>query len=332
MSYRRMLTAAIVAVSTLAASAHACAPPPPAIVDLDVTRFYGDAAGSKVDAAKLAEHDAAVAPLTVFVREITQSADKALRRTSSRARAEVAGCALGWLETWARGGALLGAMRSQQAEYQRKWDFTGLALAYVKLRPFASAEQRGAIQPWLMRLADASRAFFDDPARARNNHWYWLGAGLAAVGLESPRHWDMARGIMRDAARDVTAEGTLPLEMERKGRALFYHAFAVMPLVVMAEVAAARGEDWYALEDGALHRLVATTHAGLLDPALFDRLASVAQERPVNARAGWLQLYEARFPGRLPAPHPNVAAGHRWIGGDALVLRGALEGALAAAR
>ncbi len=310
--------------SAPAALAQSCPAVPKPVVDLDVERFYGDKAGSKVDAGKLAAHDAAVAPLTAFLREVTQNADKAVRRTARGSRDEVAACVLAWLEGWAKGGALLGSMKSQQAEYQRKWDFAGLSLAYVKVRPFASPQQRAVIQAWLVRLADQSRAFFHDTGRSRNNHWYWLGLGFAAVGLDSPKHWEMARGIMRDAARDIAADGTLPKEMERQSRALFYHAFAVMPLVVMAEVAASRGEDWYAFENGALHRLVAVTHAGLIGPETFDRLAGVAQERPVNTRAGWLQLYEARFPGRLVGPHPVVAEGHRWIGGNALLLKDAL--------
>ena len=85
---------------------------------------------------------------------------------------------------------------------------------------------------------------------------------------------------MQDASRDIAADGTLPLEMAREGRALYYHAFAVMPLVALAELGRSRGEDWYALGDGALHRLVAKTAEGLNDPTIFDKLAGVAQQRP----------------------------------------------------
>ena len=90
----------------------------------------------------------------------------------------------------------------------------GVALAYVKLKPFATAEQRNVIEPWLQRFADAARAFFDDRERARNNHWYWLGLAAAAVGhaTDSPRHWEMARDIMRDAARDIGTDGILQKE------------------------------------------------------------------------------------------------------------------------
>jgi poly(beta-D-mannuronate) lyase len=324
-----LLTGLAAALICLSATAHvqACAPVPPVVRDLAVPRFYADAAGTRVDPAAAATHEVAVAPVTAFVRTVTQDADKALRRTSPAARQELAACALGWLHVWAQGGAWLGRMQTQQAEYQRKWDLAGVALAYLKLRQFASVEQRVAIEPWLRTFADSCRAFFDAPERARNNHWYWLGLGLAAVGLatDSSKHWDMARGIIADAAADIRADGALPKELVRQSRALFYHAFAVVPLVVMAELAASRGEDWYALDGGALHRLVRLTHQGLIAPKQFEQLAGIAQEANPNSRSGWLQLYTARFPGRLVEPHPNVSDGNRWIGGSALILKTVLE-------
>jgi poly(beta-D-mannuronate) lyase len=311
----------------LARGAGACTSPPPPVRDLDIPRFYGDAAGTVVDPKRAAQHEAAVAPLNAFLRHVTQEADKALKETKERERRERAACAVRWLAAWAQGDAWLGRMASQQAEYQRKWDAGGVALAYLKLKPYATPAERAVIAPWLIRLADASRAFFDDPARQRNNHWYWLGLGQAAVALaaESPRHWEIARGIMRDAARDIAADGTLAAETARGSRALFYHVFALVPLVVAAEVAASRGEDWYAFGDGALHRLAGLVHKGLADPKLFDKLAGVAQERPVNARYAWLQLYLRRFPARLAGPHPIVAEGNRWIGGSGAVLLDALS-------
>ncbi|HRD74621.1 MAG TPA: hypothetical protein PK264_01585, partial [Hyphomicrobiaceae bacterium] len=66
------------------------------------------------------------------------------------------------LAAWADAGALTGRMETRQAEYQRKFDFVGLALAWVKVRPHASEVERRAIDAWLIRLADLSRAFFDD--------------------------------------------------------------------------------------------------------------------------------------------------------------------------
>lgn len=320
---------ALAALLFAGGAAQACAPVPAPVIDLDIPRFYGDAKGTIVEPKQKALHDAAVKPLTDFVREVTSDADKAMRRAKVEARAEAASCALGALAAWAEARAFLGTMAQDQAEYQRKWDLAGLALAYIKLKPYATAAQRQAIEPWLFRFADASRKFFDDPKHKRNNHWYWLGLGLGATAIAtgSDRHWQAARGIMADAARDIAADGTLPMELARGGRAIHYHAFALMPLVVLAELGAARGENWYALGDGALHRLVDITIAGLADVSLFDRLAGVPQQRPVGEGAGWLQLYAARFPERVKGKPvlPDTKPGHRWIGGDVTLLAEALS-------
>ena len=320
---RQGLLALLMTVAGLQGAVAAnCPTVPPVVQTLDVPRFYGDASGSVVDARLDAAHKAAVEPLTAFLRQVASDADHAHTRSSIKSQADAAACALTWLQTWAAGRGWLGAMSTKQAEYQRKWDLCGVALAYLKVRAFARADQRQVIEPWLRTFADQARGFFDDPEHKRNNHWYWLGLGLAAVGLatDSPRHWDMAREIMHDASRGIAPDGTLTAEMARKQRALYYHIFSIVPLVMMAELAAAQGEDWYAFDNGALHRLVGVSLAGLQTPGTFDQLAGIAQELPVNARAGWLQAYRRRFPERGTGTLPEVAEGHRWLGGNVLVL------------
>jgi poly(beta-D-mannuronate) lyase len=321
------LVALLIEPAAATAAGTACPAAPTPVRDLEIPRFYGDAQGTIVDPAQMRRHDAAVAPLRDFLQRVAGDADKAVRRPTESGRRAAARCALAWIASWARGGAWLGAMASQQSEYQRKWDLAGVALAYLKIRSHATAAERQAIEPWLIAFADAARAFFDSPDRKRNNHWYWLGLGLAAVGLaaESERHWAAARGIMADAARDIAADGTLPLELARGGRAIHYHAFSAMPVVMLAELGAARGEDWYGLDEGAVHRLVAVTLNGLADPALFTALAGAPQQGGVGAGAGWLHLYARRFPDRVPTRLPAMKSGHRWLGGDVLILAEALR-------
>ena len=317
---QRFLIASLIATALVASPAAACPAPPPLVRDLSLTRFYADDAGSVVDPKKQDQHKTATAPLTAFVGFIAKQADKAYRQRSSPA--ETAACAIVWIKGWAMSGAYLGTIDGKQAEAQRRWDLAGIALAYLKLKQWATADDRAAIEPWLIKVADAARAAFGDAGVKRNNHWYWMGLGLGAVGIaaESGTHWQLAKEIMQDAARDISAEGTLPLELARGARALHYHAFAVMPLVTLAELSVSRNENFYALADAALHRLVAMTARGLADPVVFDKLAGVAQERPVNPGAGWASLYRARFPDRLKSPSQQSDT-HRWLGGDVGVLR-----------
>lgn len=301
-----------------------CLAPPPAVKDLQITRFYADSAGSVVDPGKLAQHGRDAAPLKDFLNFVDKQADGA--NSGKHDAANRARCGLDWLKSWAQAGALLGKIDGAQAQSERKWDLAGAALAYLKLKRSATPDDRTIIEPWLIKIADGARAVFDDPSIKRNNHWYWLGLGLAATARAtgSERHWQMADGIMADAARDIAADGTLPQELSRKARALHYHAFSLTALVALAELGAAHGENWYALNDGALHRLVALTAKGLADPAVFDKLAGVSQERPVNPGGGWLTLYRARFADRPIATGFDQPAKHRWLGGDVTVLKSVL--------
>ncbi|MFM9943238.1 MAG: alginate lyase family protein [Hyphomicrobiaceae bacterium] len=297
----------------------ACPAPPKPVRDLAIPRFYANAEGSTIDPKLAKLHEAAVAPLVEFLRAMVDAADKAVVRRNP----EQVACALDWLQAWASADAWLGDMVTRQAEYQRKWDLAGIGLAYVKLRPYATREQRAVIEPWLKRWAAVARTFFDNPERKRNNHWYWLGLGImaTAVATDSPEHWQAARGIYEDALKDIRADGVLPHEMERQERGLFYHVFAMTPLVVMAEMAAQRGETWYDAHDGALHRLVGLCLDGLEKPQAFEALAGKLQEQPVNARAGWLSLYRSRFPERVGRRTlPSVPDKHRWLGGDVRLL------------
>jgi poly(beta-D-mannuronate) lyase len=323
----------LIAVAALAASAGpvlaACPAVPAVMRDVDIPRFYKDDAGTIVDPVLKAQHDQAQEALTAFLRQVTSDVDKAVKRTKPAEQRQAADCALSWIATWAAGDAWLGVMKQKQAEYQRKWDLAGVALAYLKVRRFAGPEQRRVIEPWLIRFADATVKFFDEPEHKRNNHWYWQGLALAAVGLaaDSKPHWERARGVMADAARDISADGTLPMELDRGARALHYHAFSCMPVVALAALGRAGGEDWLALNNGAVERLVQMTAKGLADPTVFDRLAKFegpgprTQEQPVNAFGGWAQLYTALRPDQTLTVPATIRDGHRWLGGDVAVLQ-----------
>jgi len=260
--HRAALVAALILAGEAVASSCGRAPAP--VRDIQANRYYSDAASSVVDPALRAQNDAAVKPLRDFRR--------ALPRQS-------APCALEWLVVWSGAGALLGRMSSAQAEYERKWTLAEVALVYLKIRPGADAAQRRAVDAWLDPVADEVRNFAEK--RTKNNHYYWAGLAVGATGAAtgSAPHWDFARRVFRQACADVAPDGTLPLELARQRRALHYHRFALEPLAKLAEIAAARGEDWRSACGGSLERLTAITQKGLADPRVFEALTGYPQER-----------------------------------------------------
>ncbi len=337
---RAILFSVLLVAAPTAAIAKACPPAPPPIRDLNLERYYSDKKGIEIDNAKREAKRAAVAPLKNFMTQLAKKSDQVwLGYGPKLLRAK---CPIKWLETWAKADALLGTMSTKQADYERKWALAGIAVAYVKLRPFATKQQRELIDPWLNRLAKQCRVFFDNRGRKRNNHWYWLGLGLAAVGIatDSKHHWDEARRIMQDAANDIEPDGTLPMEMARGKRALHYHNFSAQPLFVMTELAHAKKEDWAGLNDGAFHRL-----AQLIDETSscygprrkhFSLSTGHPQEplKPKDFAEGWGQNYAHRFPleGRnktcLRMPYElkstKRASNYHRLGGDLRALDRAL--------
>ncbi len=327
--------AAAVVLGLASPSALACPIPPPPVRDLATERYYSDEAGSEIDPALLAEQRAQTAPIRDFLARVTQDADARHRQKSPSLGLHRAKCALDWLATWAQGNALLGELPGKQAEAERRWTLAGAALAYLKVKPHASVEERAAIEGWLLRLAVKAQQAFEDPGTKRNNHWYWLGLGLGGTALATGEEtlWKKARGILNDAGRDIGADGTLQLEMTRKARALHYHAFALMPIVSLIDLAVSKGEPPSAQQWAAFDRLVRITIDGVIDPANFDTIAGVEQERPVKAGAGWLPLYQTLRQHADPAfafdsGDIEIPSGHRWLGGNVFILHSVLTTAL----
>ena len=260
---------AIMILTPITAAHATCDDPPPPVRDIIADRFYVDSASSVADKAIIARNRNALATLDHTLHAILAMTDLALAGD-----AEAAACAGRWMAIWAKGGAMLGAMSSRQAEVERKWRTAGLAVGYLKVRATIDPADRAAIDAWMDELADRVVADQGWPAK-RNNHVYWAGFAAGAVGTATgtARHLEYARRAYDAGLSDIRPDGTLPMELARRQKALDYTNYALAPLVMLAELASLRGEDWYAHDDSAIHRLAARVLSGLRDPKAFARLA-----------------------------------------------------------
>jgi poly(beta-D-mannuronate) lyase len=152
---------------------------------------------------------------------------------------------------------------------------------------------------------------YEQPAKSsnRNNHAYWAGLAVAATGVATNDHrlfdWGISRG--RVGLAQIQADGTLPLELARKSLALHYHAFALAPLVLLAEIAVANGVPFYDENHGALRRLADKVLAGMDHLEIFEALVNAPQKftlPPDATHLAWAEAYGARF------PDPRIA---RWL-------------------
>jgi poly(beta-D-mannuronate) lyase len=271
--------------------------------DLIGVSFYVDKNHSVADPALKRQNEEAVRPVRTFVANVTGLADGWMR--SSPANGAYATLALQQLSTWASAGALLDEV-NRQGGYERKWTLGSLALAFLKIRaaPALDSEKLAATRDWLSKVAYAVIPPYEDMSNSasRNNHAYWAGLAVAASGVATnDRHlfdWGMARARM--GISDIRADGTLPREMERGSLALHYHAFALPPLVMLAEIGAANDLDLYDENDGALRRLADRVIQSVEAPASFEKLAGATQEFPLETHPkasyfAWGEAYYARF-------------------------------------
>jgi poly(beta-D-mannuronate) lyase len=298
------ICAALVVLALGQGSALACDSPPPAVRDIDANRYYTDARSSIIDPVLKARNEAAVKPVNDYLEEVARAAN-AWQVTRDPAQAR---CALGWLEAWAAQGALLGKMSTNQSWYTRKWTLGGLALSYARVQATATPAQRTMIEGWLRSLAELTVAHSDAHKGVRNNHYYWEGLAVTAVGAVTgeQRYLAWGRKVFDDAMAQVQPDGALPHEMVRAAKALHYHLYAAAPLVLMASI--------FDIQHPALDRLVRFSADGVANPAAIERMAGVAQERPARM-PGWIAIYErhAAQPLSIAAPPNNWDAR---MGGD----------------
>ena len=318
------------AVFGRALGAFACPAPIAAVRDLTVGGYYTDRDSSVVNPDARARYPGATKPVMVYETHITNISDTFVR--SRPADLTPARCALDWLEAWANQGALLGRM-SQQGGYVRTWALSAIAASYVKIQEGAGldAVKRQRVEAWIRRLAAEVVAYHDRPTGTdvRNNHAYWAGQAAALSGVAVNDRARVAWGIERYrlGSSQIGADGTLPLELARRSRAGHYHNFALMPLVLIAEIAAQNGTDLYAEHGGAIHRLVALVTDSVTDPGYFERLTGERQDGADDMTGGslaWAEPYYTRFRDARLVPWLTRLRPlrHRWFGGDATLAYG----------
>lgn len=281
--------------------AFTCPAVPHLPVAIEAGDYYADAAHSIVDPIRKKAYDAATGSLHAAMRNVSEMAD---RYQASGDQAE-ADCAAHFLDGFAASGALSGATATNQAVYVQGWVLGSFAITWLKIRSDhnISTEERGRITTWLADVASKNIAYYrqrNDTSDGRNNHRYWAGLSTMAAGIAANREDLFNWGVdsFKIGAVQIGPDGTLPLEMERKSRALHYHIFAAAPLVTMAELAAANSVDLYAINDNGVSRLVRKIVAGIDDPSSFTSAAG-AQQEPMHLHAedlAWAAPLERRFP------------------------------------
>jgi len=279
--------------------------------DFTTTRYYSDPKSSIIDSQLKKIYDDSVAPVRTYSTSLTVAAD-AYQQNGNLSAAK---CVIHSLHVMAGLGVFSGKMGSGQAYYVQGWNLGSWAIPYLKVRDsgLVSDDDAHEISAWLVKIAEGNRAYYEAkrsnpaPSDAHNNHLYWAGFAYvgAAVAANDRNLFDWCMDAYREGARDIAADGTLPMELGRGQMALHYHLYALSPMVMLAAFGEANGVDLYAANDYAIKRLVARCIDGLESPAFFQEKTGVTQVTTPTMESweiSWAQPYLGRY------PDPKLAA------------------------
>ncbi|WP_162150311.1 alginate lyase family protein [Asticcacaulis sp. AC460] len=311
-----------------------CDKAPKPVTVLDHESKYKPGTNSSVeDSDREEDYQEKLKEVSGFYNPLTRISDRYVR--SQPRASEIAQCALHWLSGWAQAGALEKGV-TEQGRMVQAWALASLAGSYLKIRsdPYLSPSANREVLDWLGRLNGLVIANFDsrqDKKSRSNNHRYWANWAVCATAIaqDDAESFAWAKAGFERACAQVEPDGVLPLEMERRRKALHYHNFALGPLVLHAEALIANGQaDAYGLNDGAVKRLAGFVVSGLRDPAIFAERAGEKQDLDgtlKETQLAWMEPYYARFKDEsltlwMKDYRPLVA--HR-LGGDLTLLFGA---------
>ncbi len=257
------------------------------------------------------DYDAAVAPYREFERRVAVLANQYLLHGQAR----YARCLLQQLGDWADADALTAYTvderpgASNQAWYQAEWSIAAaaLALSQVVAEPTLDPGRLAQVIAWLQRASRKQISYPGGRSTCCNNHAYWRGLHATMVGVlaNDPALYRWGLGRYALAIEHLAPAGTdahWPLESARKELALHYHNFALLPLVLTAEIAAQQGLDLYAYRvDGRdLHSAVRYLSRSWNTPAAWPAQGLLPQQdrrafTPGHGDQTWAAFYRARF-------------------------------------
>lgn len=264
-----------------------------------------DSSRSSVDIDALEMRDKIVRPIRASVRVLTSIAyDGPTQGAIATARAA---CVIANLERWAATGSLT-VMDSSDAYLSRdRWVAEiALALNFASRRIDLGSHREELISSWLGAIArDTIDAYALrlGPKSRTNNHRYWAGLSVAAIGFavgdEGFKTWGKVSFDI--GACQVDGGGFLPAELARGEKALEYHVYALRPMAALVELAAANGEPLESRCLGGYERLAVQTRKSLKDASVFEAVAGIRQTVAISEssyssalRMGGLKAFQSR--------------------------------------
>lgn len=267
-----------------------------------------------------------------FEKRVTMGMNEYLA-TSDHAEAA---CAQAQIDQWAQANALLNydAQANSQSWYQVEWTLSAIAISESVLLndPSLDATMTARDVAWMNKVAHHLIGF-PKTAKEKNNHHYWKGLATIATGVVSADEDLFGFGVQAyfDGVNEIDQRGALPLEMARHELAIHYQAFAVEPLIEIAEFAERQHvplSSYRSPSGKTIADAIDFLGAAVADPSIVKAYTSETQESSPTGPEFFasIEFYKHRFPNRpLPAAiqegltQPTIATR---LGGSTTVLAG----------
>ena len=219
-------------------------------------------------------------------------------------------CLIDLLSHWAQKDALtqfFGSIDNNQGWFQIESALFAAALAFSVVREgetdrISDIEQ---IDDWFVRAATSHLSQPGQPnGTCCNNHFYRRALYAAMIGVMTGDNELFQIGVsaIYSAVSGATQSGALPLEMVRGERAAHYQNFAVMYLVMIANIVERQGYQMYDLNiDGrTLQDLIDFDLAAISDPSTVAELSGNREQwlgyLEQNQYFAWMEIYLSERP------------------------------------
>lgn len=239
------------------------------------------------------------------IRQLEKSLSKLSMNYASGkySASSLSNCMLDTLAPWARVNALLGPAYNHTGKSVRKWTLAAISSNFIALQAaINSKEQRvNEIKQWIDRITFMTVTEWSNrPKNKMNNHDYWAAWAVmnSAIVLDNHHYYRWSLDRYHDAMSQLDNKGLLPNELKRNSRALSYHNYALLPLVMIADLAYANGDDFISAPSAPIHSLVHNVTLGLINPADFTALTENlhlpvqnTKQLHTNYSLAWIPVY-----------------------------------------
>jgi poly(beta-D-mannuronate) lyase len=270
------------------------------LLQLDSKYDQTDPAKDVIDPATEQHYQAAIKPMQDLQALSERLSDRLFKGAGSRD--DLACIMLHW-RSWADAGALLQSDANPVGRAVRKWTLAAVASNYLKLKlnlsDLMAPTDVAVIDNWIARLATQVRSDYQGRTVDQvNNHDYWAAWSVmvSAVILQRQDLFQWSDQVLTQALQQINTDGYLSTELKRKTRALFYHNFALEPLVAMALFAEKNEQALTPEQHQALTRLVTMVLHNMNNPYRITAAAGARQmgeDLRRDGRLAWMAPYEA---------------------------------------